>query len=72
MYMHEMVLKFPSLKIWTLRAGFSCKNCRLPNGGMLEIAKVYALDAVFDTPEDVPEDVSSCYLLLPLSMQTFV
>lgn len=25
---------------------------------MLEIAKVYPLDAVFDTPEDVPEDVS--------------
>ena len=30
---------------------------RLPNGGLLEIAKVYPLDAVFDTPEDVPEDV---------------
>jgi hypothetical protein len=31
---------------------------RLPNGGLFEIAKVYPLDAVFDTPEDVPEDVS--------------
>jgi enoyl-[acyl-carrier protein] reductase I len=26
---------------------------------MLEIAKVYALDAVFDTPEDVPEDIKN-------------
>lgn len=24
----------------------------------MEITKVYALDAVFDTPEDVPEDVT--------------
>jgi hypothetical protein len=31
---------------------------RLPNGGLFEIAKVYPLDAVFDTPDDVPEDVS--------------
>jgi len=31
----------------------------LPNGGMLEIAKVYPLDAVFDTPEDVPDDVKN-------------
>jgi hypothetical protein len=34
---------------------------------MLEIAKVYPLDAVFDTPEDVPDDVSLLCLLLPLS-----
>jgi enoyl-[acyl-carrier-protein] reductase (NADH) len=26
---------------------------------MLEIAKVYPLDAVFDTPEDVPDDVKN-------------
>jgi hypothetical protein len=34
---------------------------------MLEIAKVYPLDAVFDTPEDVPDDVSFLWLLMPLS-----
>lgn len=37
---------------------FICCLRRLPNGGLLEIAKVYPLDAVFDTPEDVPEEVS--------------
>lgn len=31
---------------------------RLPNGSLMEITKVYPLDAVYDTPEDVPEDVS--------------
>lgn len=30
---------------------------RLPDGSLMEITKVYPLDAVFDTPEDVPEDV---------------
>lgn len=30
---------------------------RLPNGSLMEIVKVYPLDAVYDTPEDVPEDV---------------
>ncbi|RWW77600.1 hypothetical protein BHE74_00014234, partial [Ensete ventricosum] len=29
----------------------------LPNGSLMEISKVYPLDAVYDTPEDVPEDV---------------
>lgn len=38
---------------------------RLPNGGLLEIAKVYPLDAVFDTPDDVPEDVSELSTRLP-------
>lgn len=31
---------------------------RLPDGSLMEITKVYPLDAVFDNPEDVPEDVS--------------
>lgn len=30
---------------------------RLPDGSLMEIAKVYPLDAVFDNPEAVPEDV---------------
>lgn len=30
---------------------------RLPDGSLMEIKKVYPLDAVFDNPEDVPEDV---------------
>lgn len=36
---------------------------RLPDGSLVEITKVYPLDAVFDCPEDVPEDVS---LSLPM------
>lgn len=36
-------------------------NYRLPDGSLMEITKVYPLDAVYDTPEDVPEDV--IYLL---------
>jgi len=28
----------------------------------MEITKVYPLDAVYDTPEDVPEDVSEMFI----------
>lgn len=35
----------------------SFSPCRLPDGSLMEITKVYPLDAVFDSPEDVPEDV---------------
>jgi len=31
----------------------------LSDGSKMEIAKIYPLDAVFDTPEDVPEDVKN-------------
>lgn len=30
---------------------------RLPDGSLMEITKVYPLDAVFDSLDDVPEDV---------------
>lgn len=30
---------------------------RLANGSLMEIVKVYPLDAVYDSFEDVPEDV---------------
>lgn len=30
---------------------------RLRDGSLMEITKVYPLDAVYDFPEDVPEDV---------------
>jgi enoyl-[acyl-carrier protein] reductase I len=36
---------------------------RLPDGSLMEITKVYPLDAVFDNYEDVPEDVSNRYLV---------
>ncbi|XP_026429099.1 enoyl-[acyl-carrier-protein] reductase [NADH], chloroplastic-like [Papaver somniferum] len=31
----------------------------LPDGSLIEITKVYPLDAVFDNPEDVPEDIKA-------------
>ena len=31
----------------------------LSDGSMMDIAKIYPLDAVFDTPDDVPEDVKA-------------
>lgn len=40
---------------------------RLPDGSLMEITKVYPLDAVFDTPEDVPEDVSRNFFMILLS-----
>lgn len=46
--MHGLSLVAPS---WA-RPG-----CRLADGSLLEIAKVYPMDAVYDTPEDVPEEV---------------
>lgn len=49
----------PILKIFTtsLQNGKFDKSRELKNGKMLEFAKVYALDAAFDTPDDVPEDI---------------
>ena len=42
----------------SLRRGKFDANRKLENGGMLEFANIYPMDAVYDTPEDVPEDVS--------------
>lgn len=36
---------------------------RLPDGSLMDITKVYPLDAVFDNLEDVPEDVIYCRIL---------
>lgn len=49
----------PILKIFTtsLAAGKFDANRMLSNGKMLEFAKVYPLDAAFDTPADVPEEI---------------
>ncbi|MGE3954954.1 MAG: enoyl-[acyl-carrier-protein] reductase [Parachlamydiales bacterium] len=30
---------------------------KLPDGSLMEIAQVYSLDATFDTPEDVPQEI---------------
>ncbi|XP_024025341.1 enoyl-[acyl-carrier-protein] reductase [NADH], chloroplastic isoform X2 [Morus notabilis] len=48
----------PALNIFesSLRRGKFYESCVLPDGSLMEITKVYPLDAVFDNPEDVPED----------------
>ncbi|GJT30699.1 enoyl-[acyl-carrier-protein] reductase [NADH], chloroplastic-like protein [Tanacetum coccineum] len=43
----------------SLRRGKFDESRVLPNGSLMNFAKVYPLDAVYATPEDVPEDVKS-------------
>ncbi|KMZ61785.1 Enoyl-ACP Reductase [Zostera marina] len=49
----------PALNIFetSLKRGKFDDSRMLPNGSLMEIAKVYPLDAIYDSPEDVPEDV---------------
>uniref|UniRef100_A0A6V7QXB2 enoyl-[acyl-carrier-protein] reductase (NADH) n=1 Tax=Ananas comosus var. bracteatus TaxID=296719 RepID=A0A6V7QXB2_ANACO len=49
----------PALTIFetSLRRGKFDESRRLANGSLMEIIKVYPLDAVYDSFEDVPEDV---------------
>lgn len=49
----------PVLKIFTgaLEAGKFDESRKLSDGSMLEFAKIYPLDAVFDRPEDVPTEI---------------
>lgn len=49
----------PILKIFTtsLANGKFDASRKLSNGSLMEFAKVYPLDASFDTPEDIPEEI---------------
>ncbi|KAG6467227.1 enoyl-[acyl-carrier-protein] reductase [NADH] 1, chloroplastic-like [Zingiber officinale] len=51
----------PALNIFetSLRRGKFDESRKLPNGSLMDIVKVYPLDAVYDTPDDVPEDVKT-------------
>lgn len=51
----------PALNIFesSLRRGKFDESRILPNGSLMEITKVYPLDAVFDNPEDVPGDIKA-------------
>eukprot|EP00803_Ostreobium_quekettii_P006494 evm.model.scf_965EXC.3 EVM.evm.TU.scf_965EXC.3 scf_965EXC:31117-36128(-) len=51
----------PTMKIFetSLRRGKFDESRKLSDGSLMEITKVYPLDAMFDTPEDVPEEVST-------------
>ncbi|GLT76561.1 hypothetical protein SLA2020_482140 [Shorea laevis] len=51
----------PALNIFetSLRRGKFDESRVLPDGSLMEITKVYPLDAVYDSLEDVPEDVKT-------------
>jgi len=43
----------------SLESGRFDEDCKLPDGSIMKIANIYPLDAVFDEPDDVPEDIAS-------------
>ncbi|GAV63951.1 adh_short_C2 domain-containing protein [Cephalotus follicularis] len=51
----------PALNIFesSLRRGKFDESRILPDGSLMEITKVYPMDAIYDSPEDVPEDVKT-------------
>ncbi|XWS73465.1 hypothetical protein CRYUN_Cryun02cG0131500 [Craigia yunnanensis] len=51
----------PALNIFetSLRRGKFDESRVLPDGSLMEITKVYPIDAVFDNPDDVPEDIKT-------------
>ena len=55
----------PALNIFesSLRRGKFDENRKLSNGALMEFAKIYPMDAVFDTPDDVPEEVRAAVFL---------
>jgi enoyl-[acyl-carrier protein] reductase I len=49
----------PLMNIFTkaLQAGKFDESRRLSDGSLMKIAKIYPLDATFDTPDDVPQEI---------------
>ena len=47
----------PTMRIFTKSLERGKHDISLPGGGEIEFERIYPLDAVFDTPEDVPDDV---------------
>jgi len=47
----------PTLRIFTKSLERGKLDLALPDGGEIALEKIYPLDAVFDTPEDVPEEI---------------
>lgn len=47
----------PTMRIFTKSLERGKLDLSLPDGGEIEFERIYPLDAVFDTPEDVPEEV---------------
>ncbi|MDE3002879.1 MAG: enoyl-[acyl-carrier-protein] reductase [Gemmatimonadota bacterium] len=47
----------PTMRIFTKSLERGKLDMSLPGGGEIEFERIYPLDAVFDTPDDVPEDI---------------
>ena len=47
----------PTLRIFTKSLERGKLDCSLPGGETVELEKIYPMDAVFDEPADVPDDV---------------
>ena len=47
----------PTMRIFTKSLERGKLDISLPGGGEIEFERIYPLDAVFDTPEDVPDDI---------------
>ena len=54
-------MQVPALTIFesSFRRGKFDKSRQLSNGSLLEFTHIFPMDAVYDTPEEVPEDVRS-------------
>lgn len=52
----------PALNIFetSFRRGKFDESRKLSNGKLMDFTHIYPMDAVFDTLEDVPEDVRIC------------
>ena len=61
-----LTLQVPALNIFesSLRRGKFDANRKLSNGSLMEFSHIFPMDAVFDNPEDVPEEVSRSFHLL--------
>lgn len=74
--MSSIGLQVPALNIFesNLRRGKFDASRKLSDGSLMEFVKVYPMDAVYDSPEDVPEEVDLCPLRLhsnTINMQHF-
>lgn len=57
--MFRGVHQVPAMKIFetSLKRGKFDAGRALPNGSLMEFDHIYPMDAVFDAPEDVPQEV---------------
>ncbi len=60
----------PTLRIFTKSLERGKLDMSTPDGGSIELEKIYPLDAVFDTPDDVPDEVRNDKRYVELSGYT--